>query len=231
MTNNPPFIPAQWPAPAHVKAGVTTVACGNLALHVGDDPNRVIANRQALRTQLQLRHEPAWLNQTHSTQCVIIDESPSRDADAAITRTPHQPLAILTADCLPIVLCNRAGTEIAAIHAGWRGLAGGILDNTLMSLKTPPAELMAWIGPGICGHCYAVGQDVIQQFSQRYPLTAHTFADQHAKLPQLAELIFHHLGVMHVTLSNLCTLEQSNDFYSYRRTPQTGRIATLIWMT
>ena len=231
------LIHAKWPAPRHIQAVTTTRTGGqskapfdsnNLALHVGDHHNDVEANRRALSAYLQLSHEPAWLNQTHSTRCVVIEDTPARDADAAITRVVKQPLVILTADCLPIVLCNRAGDEIAAIHAGWRGLANGIVEQTIAQMHSNPAELLAWIGPGICGRCYAVGAELIKQFSSRYPYTAHTFADQHADLALLASLILTANDVSHITPSNLCTFEETNRCYSYRRNSQTGRIATLI---
>jgi YfiH family protein len=239
-----PNLQANWPAPSHIKALTTTRTPGfsllpydqnNLALHVGDDQARVIANRQQLVNTLALPAEPEWLVQTHSTDCVIVEEERNREADAAITRIPNTPLAIMTADCLPIVLCNPAGTEIAAIHAGWRGLANGVIENTLEKMKSGPNTLMAWIGPAICQDCYQIGEEVRETFSARYPYTKATFSLKgshwHANLSKMAELILHAQGVQAVYPSGACTFERNNEFYSYRREAQTGRIATLIWFT
>jgi YfiH family protein len=236
-------IQAQWPAPANIRAITTTRSGGvsqadyaafNLGAHVGDDQQHVMANRQLLRDSLQLPNEPIWLEQTHSTRCVNVD-IPNFDcnADAAITRQKHQVLAIMTADCLPILLCNRQGTEIAAIHAGWRGLAQGIVDNTLSELQSKPDDCLAWIGPAICGQCYATGAEVLEQFVSRYPFADQAFIRQDqqwfADLPKLAELILQGHGISSVYPSHLCTFETNSQFYSYRRAAQTGRIATLIW--
>lgn len=235
---------ADWPAPAWVHALTTTRLDGhsddpytsnNLALHVNDQDNAVLKNRHALRQHCSLTQEPAWLNQTHSTRCVRVENDPNRDADAAITSEMHQPLAILTADCLPILLCNQEGTEVAAIHAGWRGLAHGIIENTLRSMQSHTTSLHAWIGPGICAQCYPVGDEMRDTFLQR----DHTLADGfefrheqwHADLPYLAQRILQSSNLLSVSHANACTFEKKELFYSYRRTAQTGRMATLIWFS
>ncbi len=239
MAQNLHYIRAQWPAPTTVAAFSSTLSGGqskgvfasnNLALHVGDDATDVYANRRALSHQFSFTHDPAWLNQTHSTRCVVVEDTPSREADAAITRTQGQPLVILTADCLPILLCDRNGQEIAAIHAGWKGLVHGIIEQTIGQMRASPTDILAWIGPGICNQCYAVGNEVVEQFATRYPFTTHTLSNQRANLASIAELILNACGVLHVTPSNLCTFEQSDQFYSYRRNAQTGRIASFIWI-
>jgi YfiH family protein len=234
---------ANWPAPLHVRALTTSrtsgfsqhhFAANNLALHVNDEAAHVLANRQALTESLSLPHEPAWLEQTHSNICVNIDSDENRVADAAITAQYHRPLAILTADCLPILLCNQAGTEIAAIHAGWRGLANGIIEQTIDKMQSEPAQLMAWIGPAICGDCYETGSEVQQQFMQKYAYLTEFEQKNgklHANLPHLAEQIAKHMGVASVHQSHACTFEEHERFYSYRRASETGRIATLIWLT
>ena len=139
----------------------------------------------------------------------------------------------MTADCLPILLCNQDGTEIAAIHAGWRGLANGIVENTLHKMQSNPSTLLAWIGPSICQRCYEVGHELEQTFSKRYPYTKVALrregAHQHANLPQMAELILKAHGVNAVYPSHACTFELEHQFFSYRRQAQTGRMATLIW--
>jgi YfiH family protein len=205
----------------------------NLALHVGDHQELVQANRKALIQNLSLPGEPAWLEQTHSTKCVTIESCADRCADAAVTRCKDFPLVIVTADCLPIVLCDRDGTEIAAIHAGWRGLVNGVIENTLAQMHNTPESLMAWIGPGICGTCYEVGKEVKQTFTEHYPFTMDTFSDHgsryYADLPKMAELILNAQGISNVFQANACTFELKEKFYSYRRGALTGRMATLIW--
>ncbi len=234
---------AQWPAPKHIRALTTQRTEGlseggyrafNLAEHVGDDALHVAANRSQLRESLALPNEPIWLNQTHSTRCAIVDTpNVDRDADAAITRQRDQVLVVMTADCLPIVMCDQQGTEIAAIHAGWRGLASGILDTTTVLMHANMSDCLAWIGPAICGGCYETGAEVLDTFSMRYPFAHKAFRriehQWYADLSHMATLIFAALGVTNVHPSNACTFESSSQFYSYRRESQTGRIATLIW--
>lgn len=233
---------ANWPAPPNIQALTTTRTLGfsvspydknNLALHVGDKEEHVHANRSALVSTLQLPTNPIWLEQTHSNLCVVVEEDTNRCADAAVTRRINSPLAIMTADCLPIVLCDRNGSEIAAIHAGWRGLANGIIENTLAKMVNRSDLLLAWIGPAICQACYEVGDEMYQTYVSRYPFTKTTFrkngTHRYANLPKMAELIFQAQGVSAVFQSAACSFELKNKFYSYRREAQTGRMATLIW--
>lgn len=234
--------PANWPAPKNINALTTTRLNGysqapydsnNLALHVGDNPEKVLKNRQQMLEMLCLPKEPVWLNQTHSTICVIAESESNRDADAAITRSKALPLAILTADCLPITLCSVEGDEIAAIHAGWRGLFNGIVENTLCKMHSEPRQLMAWIGPAICQRCYEVGEEVFNAFTSKYPQSKAAFVPKDnkwlANLPMIAEIVLNSQGVHAVYQSNFCTYELNDELYSYRRQAQTGRIATLIW--
>ena len=239
---------ANWLAPSHVNTVTTTRGYGNskppyhhnnLGLHVGDDPEHVLANRRGLITSLHLPKEPEWLLQTHSTHCINVDNDITRNADAAITHEPNRVLAIMTADCLPIMLCNQEGNEIGAIHAGWRGLVNGIIENSIAKLKSHPTQLLAWIGPSICQACYEVGDEVRRAILSQYEGLEACFipssqSTQHtpkwmANLPKIAEEILKRLAINAVYQSNACTFEQKEYFYSYRRTPQTGRIATLIW--
>lgn len=233
---------ANWPAPKNISALSTTRLSGfslspydsnNLAQHVGDDPELVQKNRRQLVDSLQLPGEPLWLNQTHSTRSIIAETETSRDADAAITGSPSHPLVILTADCLPITLCSFVGDEIAAIHAGWRGLFDGIVENTLNKMQNKPYQIMAWIGPAICGACYEVGQEVYHAFTNKYSDTEMAFKPKQGKwladLPKIAEIILKLQGIKAVYPSGLCTYELKNELFSYRRQSQTGRIATLIW--
>lgn len=232
------FIEANWPAPDSIRAGTSTslngfsrgaYASNNLALHVEDSPTDVSANRMQLKSLLGFSNEPYWLHQTHSTDVSIVEEGDGPNADASITRLKTTPLVILTADCLPIVLCDSKGTEIAAIHAGWRGLYNGIIQNTLDKMKSHPQHCMAWIGPAICQRCYETSLEVKTQFIERYPYLADTFSDRHANLPLMAERILKSCGVTQIYHSNLCTFEEKNRCYSYRRSPQTGRMGTFIW--
>lgn len=233
---------ANWTAPDTISA-LTTARIGgfsqapydtnNLAFHVDDNPEHVKANREALIETLKLPAMPDWLEQTHSTDCVIVEAEANRCADAAITRSPEHVLAIMTADCLPIVLCNAQGTEIAAIHAGWRGLVNGIITNTLAKMHSTPSDQIAWIGPAICQKCYEVGDEVLDTFAAHYSFAGEYFRPREKKwladLAALAGRILHENGIKEVYQSNMCTFENESDFYSYRRASQTGRIATLIW--
>lgn len=240
----------EWSAPPRVHALTTTrlggTACSspygdfNLATHVGDDPAVVGQNRQRLRTSLNLPNEPVWLNQIHSNNIIKLPVSHNtalpHDADGAYTSTPNVVCAVLTADCLPILLCHHTGNRIAAIHAGWRGLANGILEQAIKSLDIQkPNQWLAWIGPSIGPHAYEVGLDVYTHFTQDHPeseqafipgKTAHHF---YANLPLLARQKFLSLGISQIYGGQWCTYQDSTHFYSYRREGKTGRMATLIW--
>jgi YfiH family protein len=233
---------ANWPAPKNITTLSTTRLSGfsqppydsnNLALHVGDNEFSVYKNRKQLAEVLHLPAEPIWLNQTHSTLCVVPENESLRDADASVTRSKNCPLVIMTADCIPITLCNNQGTEIAAIHAGWRGLYNGIVENTIKKMTSPPSDLLAWIGPAISQKHFEVGEEVYLFFTDKYPQSTHCFKSTGTKwladLARIAELVLNSQGIDAVYQSHLCTFELKDEFYSYRRTPQTGRIATLIW--
>lgn len=234
---------ANWSAPSRVQALTTLRSNGfskppyesnNLASHVNDDINTVIANRNKMKAYLGLPREPDWLEQTHSNDCVVVEEELCRKADAAITRMTNRVLAILTADCVPILLSSKKGDEIAAIHAGWRGLLSGIIENTLSKLLTASQEIIAWVGPAICQSCYEVGEDVYEACLAQYSFASIAFLRENRKwrfnLPQLTELVLRDLGINLIYKSNNCTFEQKEYFYSYRRAAQTGRMATLIWI-
>ena len=236
------YLTANWPAPAHIGALTTTRIGGvslapyhenNVGLHVGDNPAHVTANRQALIKTLSLPNEPVWLEQTHSNDCITVEEEENRTADAAVTRQKKQVLAIMTADCLPILLCNQEGNEIAALHAGWRGLAHGIIEKTVMKMQSHNKTIMAWIGPGICGQCYRTGEEVQHTYLHRYPfLTSHFYHKEnhlYADLPKIADSILKKIGITSVYHANTCTLEEKDRFYSYRHSNETGRMVSLIW--
>ncbi|MBS0312492.1 MAG: peptidoglycan editing factor PgeF [Proteobacteria bacterium] len=235
------LIVPDWPAPARVKSLMTTRVGGvsqppwaslNLGDHVGDDPDHVAANRAHLRQQLPA--EPGWLRQVHSARVVELGRETNPEADAAFTREPGQVCAVLTADCLPVLFCDRSGSVVAAAHAGWRGLAGGVLESTVAAMRVAPGDILAWMGPAIGPHAFEVGDDVRKIFMVSHPETAAAFAPHApgkwlADIYQLARIRLGHIGVQAVYGGGRCTFNESDSFYSYRRDGVTGRMASLIW--
>ena len=244
-THKPYWIDADWPAPNTILAGVTTRSGGysqgiyssfNLAQHVGDEATTVERNRLYLQQYLGLPSSPYWLNQTHSTQVLRLDHNPtSRNADASITQQSNIACVVLTADCLPILICNQAGTEIAAIHAGWRGLAQGIIENTIRALSSEPDELLIWLGPAISQAAFEIDEEVRQAFvtsnaKASYAFENSTLHKYHADLYLLARQRLMQLGIQLIYGGNFCTYRQNDLFYSYRRQTRTGRMASLIML-
>ncbi len=238
------WIEPQWPAPAVVRSLVTTRAGGvsvgayaslNLAMHVGDDPQCVAENRTRL-TQV-LPAEPVWLNQVHGTHVVAADRiAPGATADAAITRDPSVVCAVLTADCLPVLLCDVAGTVVGIAHAGWRGLAGGVVEQTVQAMRVPGERLLAYLGPAIGPASFEVSDDVRRAFTARAAEAARAFrADAAGKwkcdLYALARQRLSALGCTAVFGGGFDTVRERERFYSYRRDGSTGRCASLIWLT
>lgn len=228
------FIP-QWTLPDGVHATITTAQHpGNLAAHVGADPAAVIRNRRQLTRDLELPCPPKWLAQYHSN--VAVDFGACRAgiaADAIYSNQPGSVCAVLTADCLPILLCSADGQEIAAVHAGWRGLAAGIVAATCQRFQSPSAKLSAYIGPAISQSAFEVGDDVYREFEQLGWVDSHTFSPHipgkwRANLPLLAEYALREQGIVAITHSQECTFQQAA-WYSYRRDPRSGRFASLIW--
>ncbi len=231
-----------WPAPARVKACVTTRAGGvslapfdslNLGDHVGDDPVAVAENRRRLTDQFAIT--PTWLQQVHGIAVVEADPAQVAAADASWTDTPGIACTAMTADCLPVLFCNRIGTRVAAAHAGWRGLASGVLEATLDSLAVPADEILAWLGPAIGPQAFEVGPEVREAFIAQLPQAAQAFttspnADKFlADIYALARLRLAARGVTAVYGGGLCTVTDPR-FFSYRRNPRTGRFASLIWI-
>lgn len=243
--NNIGWIEANWPAPAHVHAGTTTRLGGtssasydsfNLAEHVGDDRHKVNANRELLRRYLQLPANPVWLRQAHGNH-VINARTAARNttADGSYTDTAGIVCAVLTADCLPLLLCDTRGMEIAAIHIGWRSFSSNIIRNALAVFSVPPSELMAWLGPCISSNHYEVGNDVRDPCLERSTLFDIAFTpvrDGHwrADLARLAKLELEEHGLDNIYGGEYCTFAEKSLFYSYRREGTTGRMASLIWM-
>lgn len=253
---------ADWPAPPHIRA-FTTLRSGpgvslppfdrfNLGLRCGDDAQHAQQNRQCLLSEFDLPGAPRWLHQMHGVEVVRFEDPPVGAAsaaiflpesihpaqqeplaDASVTATPNTVLAVLTADCLPVLFCNEGGSEIAAVHAGWRGLAGGILEATVRAMHSPPATLLAWLGPAAGPQAYEIGAEVRDAFLAHDLGAAAAFTatrDGHwlVDLYALARQRLAAAGVHRVYGGGLCTISDPRRFYSHRRDQRTGRMATLI---
>lgn len=240
------LIVADWLAPTGIHALTTTRLGGfsqppfdslNLGDHVGDDPEAVAENRQQLRQIAALPAEPLWLQQTHSTRVInAADWQTGIEADAIVSDKTNRVCAILTADCLPVCLYDQHTGKIAAIHAGWRGLAGGIIENTIAHMQADPTQLIAWLGPAIGPQQFEVGSDVYEVFTQSSAQAVQAFSLQNngrylADIYQLARQRLTKCGVEQISGGEYCTVSDPATFYSYRRDGQTGRMATLIWRT
>ena len=241
----------EWPmAPANVGAMSTTRRGGaslapyddgtgvgglNLGTHVGDDPDHVRVNRALLRTLLP--SEPAWLSQVHGTTVLDAEDAGGApEADASIATRPGVVCAIQTADCLPVLFCDLQGRAVGAAHAGWRGLAKGVLENTVARMRDAGAtEIIAWLGPAIGPQCFEVGQDVHDAFVARnqgmdVAFRPHTAGKYLADIYALARIALREVGVVEVFGGGLCTVSDNARFYSFRRDRVTGRMASLIWL-
>lgn len=250
---SPECVWPEWPVPANVKAVITTRLGGcseapydsnNMALHVGDDPQRVMANRARLCDQLGLTLEPQWLEQVHGIKVVAAQaDGLVRTADGCITRQPGLACTVMTADCLPLLLCDQAGTQVAAVHAGWRGLASGIVREALAQFACAPKEVLVYLGPAISQPHFEVGIDVLEGFYAAALTTAHCEAMTaafrpslsapmkfHADLYALARAELQALGVTQIFGGDACSFANSQHFYSYRRDGQTGRMVSAIWL-
>ena len=231
-----------WPLPAGVKACVTTRAGGvsltpfdslNLGDHVDDSPAAVAENRRRLTDHFAI--QPAWLQQVHGVAVAHADPALVATADASWTATPGIACTVMTADCLPVLFCDRAGSRVAAAHAGWRGLAAGVLEATLDSLAVDPAQVLVWLGPAIGPRAFEVGPEVREVFIAQLAETHQAFVPSHNAGKYLADIyLLAHLrlkarGVNAVYGGGWCTVTDPR-FFSYRRAPRTGRFASLIWL-
>lgn len=228
------FIVPAWPAPGNVRSLITTRTGGtslppyaslNLGGHVGDDPEHVAENRKRLRAHLP--SDPKWLNQVHGTTVVNLDDPETFDADGAFTRTEGVVCAVLTADCLPVLLAGKHC--VGALHAGWRGLASGIVEETVLAMGEAP--LIAYLGPAIGQDAFEVGEEVCDAF----PLDRPAFrrgrdGKWHADLYSIARAKLERLGVTEVYGGNYCTFNEASRFFSYRRDGRTGRMGSFIWL-
>ena len=268
------WLTRDWPAPANVHAATTLrsggVSCGvyaslNPALHVGDEADLVKQNRQLIKASLGLPGDPVWLDQIHSNRAVPAHpplggrgDSDLQQADASYTAESGVVCAVLTADCLPLLVCTVDGSQVAAIHAGWRGLLAGVIGNTITAMQIPPsppfakggiemeltclplckrgieADFLVWLGPAIGPECFEVGAEVRDVFLEKSPAFTPAFK-QHsndkwlADIYQLARIDLAMLGIDKIYGGDFCTVTEQERFYSYRRDKQTGRMATLIW--
>jgi YfiH family protein len=235
------FVP-DWPAPVNVRAWVTErggagarYAALNLATHVGDAAASVAANRERLRAALDLPAEPAWLEQVHGTRVLDLDAEAVVAADGAVTARTGVVCTVLTADCLPVLFCDRAGRQVGAAHAGWRGLLNGVLPAAVHALGSDPAELLAWLGPAIGPAAYEVGADVRDPFVARDPSAAAHFVPNargrwQADLYGLARDSLTRAGIRAIYGGGFCTFADERRFFSHRREAPCGRMASLIWL-
>jgi YfiH family protein len=232
-----------WPAPANIKALQTTRLGGissapydslNLGDHVGDAPLSVARNRMLLNTLLP--SEPVWLEQAHGTVVANADmASCLPQADACIARHRDAVCVVMTADCLPVLLCDTQGSVVGAAHAGWKGLAAGVVEATVQAMDVAPHNLMAWLGPAISQQAFEVGAEVRDVFVHADPQAALAFIPgQHGKwladLYALARLRLNALGITQIYGGGYCTYREVERFFSYRRDSVTGRMGTFIWL-
>jgi len=253
MLPAPEILLPRWDAPPRVKAAFSLRSGGasdspfdslNLGIHVGDDPLRVAENRRLLRTVLQLPSEPLWLDQVHGADVLGADApgvapraADGRPrADAVVTHRAGVVCCIQVADCLPVLLAARDGSAIGAAHAGWRGLAAGVIENTVRAMRVPPAALVAWLGPSIGPDKFEVGEDVRDAFLSADPRAGEAFRPNErdrwlCDLPALARARLAALGVRSVSGGSWCTVSDQTRFFSHRRDGRSGRMAALVWLS
>ncbi len=237
------WIIPDWPAPERVRSVITTRTGGhslppysslNLADHVDDDPETVAVNRAILFERLALPSEPLWLEQVHGCN-VVTAGAAGCSADASTSDIPGQVCVVMTADCLPLLICNRSGTRVAAVHAGWRGLAAGVIEAALQHFAQESDELLAWLGPAIGPDRFEVGDEVREQFiavsaADERAFVAAAPGKWLADIYQLARNRLRAAGVGYIGGGGYCTVTDAERFFSYRRDGITGRMASLIWI-
>ena len=225
---------ANWNVSSSVHALTTLRTSGVSTANYGDFNLAVHQNRLQLIKALALPNSPAWLQQVHGNQVVLVEATDNRVADASYSQQQGLVCAVMTADCLPIVLCNPQGQCIAGVHAGWRGLLKGVIENTVTAMAQN--QLVAWLAPAIGACCFEVGDEVKTAFveqSTAFEIAFQAIDNQKylADIYCLATIILNRLGVNTIYRSDYCTMCDSQKFYSYRRDGKhTGRMATLIWM-
>ncbi len=238
------IITADWPAPRGIIAGTTTRVGGistgacatlNLGAHVGDAPRNVTENRRRFLGQCQLPAEPSWLRQVHGTN-IAVDPDPGYEpaADAILSRSADKVCVVLTADCLPVLMTSSDGSEIAAAHAGWRGLCNGVLETTVAAFRSRPGDILAWLGPAISQENFEVGEEVRQAFIARDKAATDCFVPNargrwQADLYGLARRRLTAAGVLQIHGGQCCTYADSGRFFSYRRDGECGRMASFVF--
>ena len=237
------LIVPDWPAPENIRALQTTRLGGvsdspylslNLGDHVGDEPMRVAANRQRLNAWLP--SEPVWLRQVHGKTVVHVEQASCLpQADAAVASSANAVCVVMTADCLPLLICDRAGSRVAAVHAGWRGLQVGVIEAAVAEMQAQPADLLVWLGPAIGPQAFEVGTEVRDAFTQVDAEASNAFVrtGEQKWLADIYLLARQRLGRMDITAvygGDLCTYTDSARFFSYRRDGVTGRMASMIWI-
>ncbi|MDF1653702.1 MAG: peptidoglycan editing factor PgeF [Coxiellaceae bacterium] len=232
------IITPDWSAPKNVHALTTTIALGNMADHVPAATLDVEVNRQQLLSNHQVPTPVTWLHQTHSDIAIKLPcDERQPTGDASFTENRNVTCAVMTADCLPLLICQQDGREIAAIHAGWRGLMSGVIDSTIKAMKSSPAELMVWLGPAIGPKALELNADIRNDFlavDTRYneAFTQHDDGAWYADIYQMARLCLGKYGVTQITGGDYCTYGDKDKFYSFRRQgDDSGRMASLIWMS
>ena len=246
MNKTEQWLVPDWPAPENIHAASTLRTGGvsqnaffslNPASYVGDNNERVGENRQIIRAMLGLPAEPVWLEQIHSNLVIeALETNVLQQADASYTNKSGVVCAVMTADCLPLLVCSRDGLTVAAIHAGWRGLLAGVIGNTVMAMQACKGseDLLVWLGPAIGPGSFEVGAEVREAFIKKSGVFDKAFMQQTddkwlADIYQLARIELAMLGIVAVYGGTHCTFTDHERFYSYRRDAQTGRMATLIW--
>ncbi|VAW52957.1 FIG00003370: Multicopper polyphenol oxidase [hydrothermal vent metagenome] len=250
------YLPASWvKKPANVTAITTLISGGvstgdfaeyNLATHVGDNAAAVKTNREKLVVDLKLQSEPVWLEQVHSNKVICIDAEMAMNlingvmlapfiADASVTTEKNVVCAVLTADCLPVFFCNNVGTEVAVAHAGWRGLHAGIISNTINAMKSSVDEIQVSFGPAIRSQVFEVGEEVFSAFMEKNAANEAAFVATEkghylCDIYHIARIELKLAGIVSVAGGNACTFSENQQFYSYRRQQNTGRMASLIWL-
>lgn len=235
----------QWPLPEGVAACSTTRVGGvslapwnalNVGAHCGDNPEHVEENRRRVYEAAAFPSKPVWLEQVHGNTVLRLTGEPydTKRADASYSATPGTVCAVMTADCLPVLFCNKSGTEVAAAHAGWRGLCEGVLEETVACFKDSPQNILAWLGPAIGPDAFEVGPEVREAFMDKDPQAAAAFrpaADKYfANIYALARQRLTKAGIRHIYGGDRCTFSEEGDFFSYRRDRITGRMASFIWL-
>lgn len=242
----PTLVIPDWPAPANIGALVTTRETGpsqnefaafNAAAHVGDNADHVGLCRRLMQKEIGDERPLLWLNQTHGARVQQSYQEDTPEADAAIAKTNDYACVVLTADCLPVMFCDRQGSQVAVAHAGWRGLAGGVLEATVAAMNCDPDDMLVWLGPAISNAQFEVGPEVYNTFVAIQPESAEAFdhspyrlGHYMADLYRLARFRLEALGIHQISGGHFCTACEAR-FYSYRRdNGKTGRMASMIWI-